>query len=102
MEAASGKTESGEARSASARGCSRPTLAVPRRGSLGGIPSRYSLFTLTTGQPGEPGMLASGDRVEVSAMLSPGAGKFMGEGASAGWIPSGEPADPRDTGESEK
>lgn len=67
-----------------------------------GMPSRYSLFTLTTGQPGEPGMLASGDRVEVSAMLSPGAGKFMGEGASAGWIPSGEPADPRDTGESEK
>ena len=28
--------------------------------------------------------------------------RFMGEGASAGWIPSGEPADPRDTGESEK
>lgn len=79
---------------------------LPRRGSRGvpglGMPSRYSLFTLTTGQPGEPGMLASGDRVEVSAMLSPGAGKFMGEGASAGWIPSGEPADPRDTGESEK
>lgn len=87
---------------------SNPTAAAPppRRGSRGvpglGMPSRYSLFTLTTGQPGEPGMLASGDRVEVSAMLSPGAGKFMGEGASAGWIPSGEPADPRDTGESEK
>lgn len=26
----------------------------------------------------------------------------MGEGASVGAIPSGEPADPRDTGESEK
>lgn len=26
----------------------------------------------------------------------------MGEGASAGWIPSGDPADPNDTGESEK
>ena len=67
-----------------------------------GLPRRYSDLTLTTGQPGEPGILASGDEVEVSARLSPGAGKFMGEGeaASCGCRPSGEPADPRDTGES--
>ncbi|KAI4492137.1 hypothetical protein M0802_010034 [Mischocyttarus mexicanus] len=81
-------------------------MAATRNGSRGvpglGLPRMYSLFTLTMGQSGEPGMLASGDRVEVSAMLSPGAGKFMGEDTSAGWIPSGEPADPRDTGESEK
>lgn len=47
-------------------------------------------------------MLTSGDEVDVSATLSPGAGNVIGEGTSACWIPSGEPADPKDTGESEK
>lgn len=113
---ASGKTESGDARSE--HPASRPSwplplplppspLPVPRRespprGGPGlGLPSRYSFDTLTW-QPGELGMFVSGDRVEVSAMLSPGAGKFMGEGASVVGFPCGEPADPRDTGESEK
>lgn len=45
-------------------------------------------------------MLASGDEVDVSTTLSPGAGKVMGEGASVGGIPRGDPADPNDTGES--
>lgn len=112
---ASGKTESGDARSE--HPASRPSwpfplpppslLPIPRResprGGPGlGLPSRlYSLVTLIW-QPGELGMFVSGDRVEVSAMLSPGAGKFMGEGASVVGFPCGEPADPRDTGESEK
>ena len=66
-----------------------------------GLPLRYSDLTLMAGQPGEPGILASGDDVDVSAALSPGGGKFIGEGdASFGCISNGEPADPRDTGES--
>lgn len=67
-----------------------------------GLPRKYSDLTLTIGQPGEPGILASGDDVDVSApTLSPGAGKFNGEGdASCGCSPKGEPAEPRDTGES--
>ena len=105
------KTESGEARSGFCSEALADSWAEPPQppasrctNPLGlGLPRAwYSLFTFTTGQPGELGMFASGDDVDVSATLSPGAAKFIGEGASDAGIPSGEPADPRDTGESEK
>lgn len=52
--------------------------------------------------PEEPGIVGTSGDVDVSARLSPEAGKVMGEGASDAWIPDGEPADPNDTGESGK
>ena len=90
-----------------------------------GLVLRYSFLTLTDDdkfdevedvddedddcccwQPGELGILfviiSGDDKADVSAALSPnGGGKLTGDGdASFGCISSGEPADPRDTGES--